>query len=113
MIKQTYLSNLKNLPPGSLRIRVCRPSLLAPSKKLLDEYKSGKISWNEYSDHFRLQLLANKDAFESLFKLKGLAETRDVYLYCYEKDPRHCHRSILMKILKDAGAKVEEIPSCP
>lgn len=86
----------------------CRPSILAPSKRLLDEYKSGRISWEQYSEQFRLDLLGNKKAYHYLYLLKDMAMTKDVYLYCYEKDATHCHRSILLDILRRAGAEVEE-----
>jgi len=103
MLKETYLSNLKNLPQGVVKVRVCRPSILAPSKELLEQYKKGEITWEEYVEQYRLELLASREAYRYLEELKEVAESRDVYFYCYEKDPGHCHRSILLEILKTMG----------
>jgi len=104
MLKETYLSNLKNLPQGVVRVRVCRPSILAPSEALLDQYKRSEIDWEKYAEQYRLELLASREAYQYLEEIKELAKSREVYLYCYEKDPSHCHRSILLEILKTMGA---------
>lgn len=104
MLYETYLSNLKNLPPGVVRIRVCRPAMLSPSQELLRQYKESEITWEQYVEQYILELLANREAYPFLEKIAEWAKSRDVYLYCYEKDPAHCHRSILLRMLKGLGA---------
>jgi uncharacterized protein (DUF488 family) len=39
--------------------------------------------------------LTRKESTESLRDLLELARTKSVCLLCYERDPKHCHRSIL------------------
>jgi uncharacterized protein YeaO (DUF488 family) len=110
MIYTTYLSNLKNLPKGVTTIQVCRRpapgSVLAPSAKLLADYKLGLISWEKYEEQYRLELISSQVAFDYLYQLKSLGMSKDIYLWCYEKDETHCHRTILLDILKRAEAKI-------
>lgn len=103
MLKETYLSNLKNLPPGVRRVRVCRPSILAPSAELLALWKNGKLTWEGYVEQFRLELLARKGAYARMAEIAKSARDGDVYLYCYERDNTHCHRSILLEIIGGMG----------
>lgn len=100
MLHETYLANLKNIPKNAMRIRVARPSILAPSKKLLDDWKGSKIDWKQYEHRYRLEIASNNEAINMLFMIKGWAELRDVYIYCYEKNPP-CHRFIIMEIIKE------------
>jgi uncharacterized protein YeaO (DUF488 family) len=109
MLYSTYLSNLKNLPQGVVRVRVCRPCILSPSKELLKQYKTGEITWEQYVEQYKLELISNRSAYPFLETIAGWAKSRDVYLYCYEKDPSHCHRSILLEILKGMGAPLGKI----
>lgn len=108
MIRETYLSNLKNLPEGAIRVRVCRPARLSPSKELLRQYKSRQITWETYVEQYRLELVADRKAYPYLEELARRSQRQDIYLYCLEKDPTHCHRSILMDILRGMGAMTPE-----
>ena len=100
MLRETYLANIKNLPLNSVRIRVARPSVLAPSAQLLREYKSGQLDWDYFTACFKVEILNNPKAIKRLQELKMLAKSQDVYLYCYEKNPP-CHRFILMDIINE------------
>jgi uncharacterized protein YeaO (DUF488 family) len=93
-----YIANWKNYPDDEIKIRVARPSVLAPSKELLDDYKSGKIRWDEYERRFRKEMNRNPKALKKLIEISELARDRNVRLMCYEKKPP-CHRFILIEIL--------------
>ncbi|WP_371212370.1 DUF488 family protein [Methylocystis sp. SC2] len=53
-----------------------------------------------YSEHLR-----GADAQASLRKLTELALERSVCLLCFERDPKHCHRSIVSDHLIPMGFK--------
>lgn len=101
MIKETYLSNLKNIPRDAITVKVSRPSILAPSKELLNDWKAGRISWDRYRQRYINQIENNHDALQMLEHIRWQARTKDVYIYCYERFPEHCHRSILLEMLKE------------
>ena len=101
-IKESYIANWKNIPDDgtTYKIRVARPSILSPSKELLNEIKTNKIDWKEYEKRFREQILNNKIAMDELKHLKTISKFKDVYLFCYEKN-YPCHRFILIDIIKN------------
>lgn len=98
MLKETYLANLKNLPTDAIKVRVAKPSILAPSNQLLKDWKENQITWEQYETRYLIELLTNPKAIARLAYIKELAKTNDVYLFCYEKSPP-CHRFILLKVL--------------
>ena len=98
MLKETYLANLATIPIEAERIKVARPSILAPSKQLLRDWKAGNIIWAEYEARFKRQILSNPEAVKYMRSIKKLASKVDVYLYCYEKQPP-CHRFILIELI--------------
>lgn len=100
VLKEGYIGNWKSYPKDEIKIRVARPSVLAPSKELLRDWKEGKISWAEYERRFRAEIMSNPKAMEKLRDIKRLAEKKDVRLMCYEKNPP-CHRFILMEMIKE------------
>ena len=102
MLKETYLANLKNVPAGAVMVRVARPAVLSPSKELLEDWKSGKIAWSEYETRYKAEILSSQEAREAIKLIKKLSEYKDVYLYCYEKNPP-CHRFILLELIRDKG----------
>lgn len=86
-------SNIKALP------------ILAPSEKLLSDYKEGRITWVQYERQYRdyLSTLDLEDCVEAFACLTSLEHTRGIVLLCYEKDFMHCHRSILAEVLNESG----------
>lgn len=54
--------------------------------------REGKIAEFEriYNEH-----LARPESVQSLAELEELAHKQSVCLLCYERDPKHCHRSIV------------------
>jgi uncharacterized protein YeaO (DUF488 family) len=100
MIKESYISMWNKLPHDVIKVRVARPSVLSASKELLYDYKEGRISWQEFENRFRKEILSNPKAVAELKRLKELSQEKDVYLICYEKS-YPCHRFILIDLIKD------------
>lgn len=113
-----YIGVWKKYPTDEVKIRVARPSILAPSKDLLMEFMAAKkefmreqgLSEHEarqaavgsmsFERRFRDQILKSPEALKRLQEIKKLAETHNVRLLCYEKEPP-CHRFILIEMIKE------------
>lgn len=115
-LKETYFAILdkkRELYPDAVFISVARVTpknakvdqvylALAPSIKLITAYNDGKgISWEEYTQRYKKEI-DNTEAETDLLVLSRMAEINDIFLVCYEKTGRNCHRHILLEIL---GAK--------
>lgn len=66
---------------------------LAPTKEMLNPYKKGDISWDEYEDKF-LNLMAKRN-IERIDK----SMIEDGCLLCSEHKPHHCHRRLVIEYL--------------
>jgi uncharacterized protein YeaO (DUF488 family) len=99
MITESYISKWKDLPKEAIKVRVARPSVLSASLGLFQDYKQGRITWQEFDVRFRKEFLSNPKAVAELKRLKALSNNHDVYLMCYEKNPP-CHRFILLELIK-------------
>lgn len=118
MLLEGYIAIWKTYPKNEIKISVKRPSILAPSKKLMTEflrekkrYMNGrglsewyarKSAWNEvhYESQFRKEILNNPKALVKLREIKELAKTKNVRLMCFEKRPP-CHRFILIDMINN------------
>jgi len=72
---------------------------LGTPRDLIKQYKSGRMTWKQYSAEYRKSLRGK----ESI--LKGLAEESKkgtITLLCTEKDPAACHRSLLKEAIEAA-----------
>lgn len=98
MLKEGYIGKWKKYPKNEVKVRVASPSVLAPSKELLKDFKEGKTDWGAYDRRFRKEILDNPEAVAKLKEIKKLAEEKDVRLICYEKNPP-CHRFILIDLI--------------
>ena len=114
MIWTSYFSNLRriqNQPNEVTCISICNSkpewlkgniidmgTLLGPGDELLRDYKYKGISEEEYTERYLIKLNNNKEEIINLFK--SLNEG-NVFLLCYEKPPKFCHRHILRKWLND------------
>ncbi len=99
LILEGYIAKWNDYPDDEIKVRVARPGVLAPSKTLLEDYKSGKISWPTFERKFLLELHRNPEAIEKLKQLAELSKNQNVRLICYEKT-FPCHRFILVDIIK-------------
>lgn len=121
-LREGYIAKWKTYPQEELRVRVARPSSLAPSKALLilflaekklliKEGKSKKeahyLAWKfvKYEEHFRDEIANNPEAQSQLrYIVHCLNVGENVRLICYEKEPP-CHRFILIDIIKEMQKK--------
>ena len=67
----------------------------APTKELLDGYKSKKISWDEYMAQFS-RIIQTRGIMENL----ELSSVVGSCLLCSEPTPEHCHRRLLAEQIK-------------
>lgn len=100
VVLEGYIANWRKYPKNEIKIRVARPSVLAPSKNLLDLWKHEKISWEEYEERFRKEILSNPKAVEKLKEIAKISKHKNVRLMCYEKE-FPCHRFILIEMIKE------------
>lgn len=94
------IARCKDYSKDEIKVRVTRPSVLAPKKDLFYSRKSKKIGWKEYKKRYKNQILKDPKAIAALVHLKNLAKDRNVRLICYEVNPP-CHRFILLDIIKE------------
>jgi len=80
---------------------------LAPTKEILDAYKSKHIAWEQYETRY-LDLLVARAA-EQIVDRK-LFDVPTVLL-CSESSPQHCHRRLAAEYLADQWAE-ERLFTC-
>jgi uncharacterized protein (DUF488 family) len=68
----------------------------SPTKEILDDYKNGKIPWNEYADRF-VKLLETRNVL--LDFLSDYGKNQPVCLLCSEPTSEYCHRGIVAEKL--------------
>ncbi len=115
----TYFSNAKNVPEGvvkigvSLRVPQMRESgiihdrSLAPSERLLRQYKYNQLPWDFYEIIFAEEM---KEMEYSLVDyLKDLRNGTNFTFICYEKDNAFCHRRLLAEWFVERGIEWKEL----
>lgn len=117
---ETYYNNInrvRELYPNTLFISISRElphskngasynpcdewdTSLAPSRKLVRDYKSGKITWAEYILLFKDEM-STDEAQGSMWILAQRAAAKDICLVCFEgpKDGERCHRFLLLDMI--------------
>jgi len=76
---------------------------LAPTEKLLKDYKGKKVSWDEYEATFN-NLLGERNPFELLNLDQG---PEVICLLCSEDKPRNCHRRLVAEYIQSNKEGVE------
>ena len=109
-IYTSYFANSHNFPADTLTIGVTRfPPKdwkginfidLAPSEKLLRQYKNKEIDEYIFRILYLRELNSKFSNEEILATLKALSN-KDIILCCYEKPTDFCHRHILAEWLGD------------
>ena len=104
MLRETYLAKIHQMkkvyPLAHFLIVTARAQhILAPSWELLGAVKKGEIDWETYKTRYMEQIQRHPIARRELHRIKHLAETKDVFLVCYERNPKRCHRSILIEMI--------------
>lgn len=99
---ETYkrnVENVKKVNPGAEFIDVTRSarSILAPSWEMLNAYKDGRITWDEYVRRY-VKEMANKASNAEMLRIGKLAKSKDVYLVCFER-VGNCHRFLLVDMI--------------
>lgn len=80
---------------------------LAPTKELLDAYKSKKIPWNLYEDEF-IKIIKKREIEKKI----PIELIENSCLLCSEKEPHHCHRRLVAEYLKenlDSNIKIKHL----
>ncbi len=106
MLKETYYNQFKgwgtDIPEEAYKIKVMRShgSFLAPSWELLRDWQAERISWEEYKERFKNEMLSSVAARTTMKDIKKRSKDGDVYLVCscHNKE-NHCHRFILMDMI--------------
>lgn len=75
---------------------------LAPTKDILDAYKKGKGSWEEYEKRF-LKLMENRRIEETV--PKGIVDQG--CLLCSEDKPHYCHRRLIVQYLASRWSEIK------
>ncbi len=77
---------------------------LAPTKELLENYRKGIITWEEYEPEY-LNLLDMRKVGDKI----NIEELHQSCLLCSEHTPEKCHRRLLAEYLKARFNEVEII----
>ncbi|MDG6999952.1 MAG: DUF488 family protein [Nitrososphaerota archaeon] len=67
---------------------------LGTDRDLITKWKSGKVSWEEFSRAYKKSLKGKEDLLKSLAEE---SEQGDITLLCSDRDATHCHRTLLAK----------------
>lgn len=119
-LHETYVSKATQIPKES-RAFVMRNrgnDELAPADSLFSDFKERERelkaqridgieahnqAWDDvhYEQRFKEQVLKNPAAVQKLRAIAKTSQTKDLYLICYEKPPKKCHRFILLELIKE------------
>lgn len=81
---------------------------LAPSYRLLMNYKFRKHDDMDYTNQFYAEVLDTLDAADVVRELCAMAGDRDIALLCYEKPSDFCHRHLVAEWLERNGYACRE-----
>ena len=89
--------------PKGIKYDKLMPNLY-PSWELVQDWKRGKIDWPTYREQYLTILRArwNDGLNEEIMSLPN-----DVTLCCWERDPEHCHRSIVAEVISKVRPELE------
>lgn len=83
---------------------------LAPSSRLLADYRGGKVNWDEYTERFKEETLDYVDARDIVRRINEIAYGKDnAVLMCYESPEKNCHRHLVSDWLNSYGVECSEI----
>lgn len=108
-VRELPLSRRKGFSKTALSEALAAEGVRYVHLRALGDPKPGRIAAREgrYAD-FRLIFedhLQSQDAQDALAQLRALALSDSVCIMCFERDPEHCHRSILTQRLGKAFFK--------
>lgn len=76
----------------------------APTKELLDDYKKGRISWDDYVSRY-IPMMDSNHAVDNF--MHDFGEYEHVLLLCSEPTPEHCHRRLLAEMITGIYSEIE------
>jgi uncharacterized protein YeaO (DUF488 family) len=87
-------------PRGISKERLCLTEWrreLAPNKLLLRDWKTRRISWDEYTIRYGREMVPHQQAISELAKR---AKEHTITLLCFEREGNpHCRRHLLKKMI--------------
>ena len=78
---------------------------LAPSRDLMGWYKKGESSkerWQLFAKRYKTEM-QKTDSRQTIILLAKLGKKTLISLGCYCENEKRCHRSILLKLIRNAG----------
>ena len=122
MIRQGYFAKHRTYPTDELKICVSHSwprfvkrdqmthmPALAPSKQLLQDYKKKQITWTQYTERFTAEMDTDQASTALLELMLKSNHGENIRLLCFEKAlDRECHRFLLLEMLGEMGADVQE-----
>jgi uncharacterized protein (DUF488 family) len=72
----------------------------APTKNILDDYKSKKITWSDYDNKYTelMELRGDYKSFTAKY-----ANYKNICLLCSEPTPEQCHRRLLAALIENSN----------
>lgn len=102
------IGTVRYLPRGVRKADLARKDyfdvwlpILAPSRELLREFKSGSRPISRFFARYRREM-QETDARQTIELLAALARRTPIAIGCYCEDESHCHRSVLLELIRDA-----------
>ncbi|HEU4389019.1 MAG TPA: DUF488 family protein [Blastocatellia bacterium] len=78
---------------------------VAPSRKLLDWiHRQGRDKWSLFCHRYEREMKAGTDSRQAVKLLAELAKISPIAVGCYCEDEAYCHRTVLVKLIKDASS---------
>ncbi|MDW7726882.1 MAG: DUF488 family protein [Candidatus Methanoperedens sp.] len=104
MLKETWMNNLtkakcENQNAAFIEVTRGKGHILSPSKKLLWDYKKGRINWAQYVVRFKHEM-NNPACAEEMRRIAEMAKTQDVFLVCFCPPGQNCHRFLLIEMVQ-------------
>lgn len=96
-INQYQLISISNSIPKGINYEIMKLSLLVPDWDLVNRYKLGKISEEEYEVNYVQQLNSHKKSILKLIDGISNSNKKDTLLLCWESPDKFCHRHIFSK----------------
>jgi uncharacterized protein YeaO (DUF488 family) len=78
--------------------------ILAPSRDLLSQFKSSKMSVPTFFRRYRTEM-EQTEPRQTIILLAKIANRQPITLCCYCEDETRCHRSVLIRLVREAGEK--------
>ena len=77
--------------------------ILSPSWELLEKRKEENWSFQEYRTKLLEELSLNPKVIPKLQELKKIAERKELFLVCFERNDKECHRIIIKELIERLG----------